>query len=156
MSAREIDAPSGVLIRRMTAADLPRVVEIETASFTVPWRLSTFRGLLTRHDADLLAAEAAGELVGYAVVWTILEESELGNVAVAQDRRGRGTGRLLIETALGHARARGSRECFLEVRASNRAARTLYETMGFEVVGRRRAYYTRPVEDALVMRVELL
>jgi ribosomal-protein-alanine N-acetyltransferase len=156
MSAREIEAPSGVLIRRMTASDLPRVLEIESASFAVPWRRSTFGGLLARHDADLLAAEAGGELVGYAVVWTILDESELGNVAVAQDQRGRGTGRLLVKTALAHARARGSRECFLEVRASNQAARKLYEAMGFEVVGRRRAYYTRPVEDAYVMRVELL
>jgi ribosomal-protein-alanine N-acetyltransferase len=77
-------------------------------------------------------------------------------VAVALEERGRGTGRRLIEAALERVRQRGARECFLEVRESNVIARSLYERCGFQAIGRRRSYYTRPVEDALVMRRDLL
>lgn len=156
MSARELDAPADVRIRPLQQTDLPRVLEIENASFTTPWRRSTFEGLLRRGDSDLVAAEIAGELIGYAIVWTILDQSELGNVAVRTDHRGRGTGGLLVRTALDRARRRGAHDCFLEVRASNRRAQALYASCGFEVIGRRRRYYTNPVEDALVMRAHLL
>lgn len=156
MSARELDAPAGVRIRPLDAADLAHVLEIENASFTTPWRRPTFEGLLKRRDSDLIAAESREELVGYAIVWTIMDQSELGNVAVRADHRGRGTGALLVRTALERARSRGAHDCFLEVRASNRGAQELYRSCGFEVIGRRRRYYTSPVEDALVMRAHLL
>lgn len=155
MSARGVDAPGGVSFRPLTRADLPRVLEIETASFAVPWSRSTFEGLLARRDSDLIAAVRRGHLAGYAVVWTIMDQSELGNVAVAPRERGRGIGRRLVEVALERARARGAAECFLEVRESNRGAIRLYESFGFEVLDRRRRYYTRPVEDAFVMRARL-
>lgn len=149
------DAAAPVEIRRLTRRDLPAVLEIERASFTMPWRPSTFESLFTRTDTDLLAAEVEGRLCGYAVCWTILDQAELGNVAVRAEERGSGVGRRLVEAALEMARARGAEECFLEVRESNRAARDLYAKSGFEVVGERRRYYTQPVEDAFVMRAKL-
>jgi [ribosomal protein S18]-alanine N-acetyltransferase len=76
-------------------------------------------------------------------------------VAVTQEVRGRGVGRRLVREVLERVRKRGARECFLEVRVSNMAARKLYEELGFAAIGTRRAYYRKPVEDALVMRVEL-
>lgn len=150
-----VEPAAGVSVRDLTRRDLPAVLEIERASFSVPWRPSTFEGLLARGDTDLLAAELEGRLCGYAVCWTILDQSELGNVAVRADERGRGVGRRLVEAALERARGRGAEECYLEVRESNQTARQLYQKLGFEVVGTRRRYYTRPVEDALVMRVVL-
>lgn len=155
MSARELEAPGGIQIRPLTPADLPRVIEIENASFSTPWGLSTFRGLLARRDADLLAAESERGLVGYTVCWTVGDQAELGNVAVADEERGRGIGRLLVLSALARVRERGARDCFLEVRESNEAAQALYAACGFEVISRRRRYYTRPAEDALVMRLRL-
>lgn len=147
-----LEPASSLALRDLTFGDLPRVIEIEQSCFSTPWQRSTFESLLHRADADLIGAFSGGELVGYAVTWTIMDQSELGNVAVSPDARGRGLGRLLVETALGRIRARGSRECFLEVRESNRVARDLYEQLGFEGIGRRRRYYSRPVEDAVVMR----
>jgi [ribosomal protein S18]-alanine N-acetyltransferase len=145
--------PSAViLLRDLVWDDLPRVLEIEQSSFSTPWRRSTFEGLLRRSDADLIAATLQGQLAGYAITWTIMDQAELGNVAVTPDARRRGTGRMLVEAALRRVRARGARECFLEVRESNAGARRLYESLGFDVIGRRRRYYSTPVEDALVMR----
>ena len=147
-----LEPASSVALRDLSFGDLPRVIEIEQSCFSTPWQRSTFESLLHRADADLIGAFSGGELVGYAITWTIMDQSELGNVAVNPEARRRGLGRLLVETALGRVRARGARECFLEVRESNRGARALYERLGFEPIGRRRRYYARPVEDAVVMR----
>ena len=142
-------------VRRMRDADLPRVMELEAACFSTPWSEPTFRGLLRRADCDLFAAEAEGELVGYAVFWSVLDQGELGNLAIAAGWRRRGIGTLLLEAVAARAREREVREMFLEVRQSNSAARELYERYGFEEVGRRRNYYSAPVEDALVLRKRL-
>ena len=141
-------------LRPLREADLARVMEIEKACFSTPWKESTFRGLLRRMDTDLVGAEDEElRLLGYAVCWTVVDQSELGNVAVAEEARGAGVGRALVEAIVERVRARDSRECFLEVRESNVVAQALYHDMGFEVVGRRRAYYALPTEDALVMRL---
>jgi len=147
---------AALTVRRLREADVARVLEIEREAFSTPWHEGTFRGLLRRTDTDMLAAELDGQLVGYAICWTILDQAELGNVAVAAEARGLGAGRRLVEAVLQELQRRGARECFLEVRESNHVAQHLYRQLGFELVGRRRAYYNAPVEDALVMRVRLM
>lgn len=144
-----------VQLRLLRLDDLPRIMEIERQSFSVPWQRNTFESLLRRNDTDLLGAEREGVLIGYAICWTTLDEAELGNVAVAPEARGAGVGDLLVSSMLERVRARGARVCFLEVRESNLAAQRLYGRRGFETIGRRRGYYSRPMEDALVMRLQL-
>lgn len=144
-----------VEIRRMRSADLPRVMEIELATFTMPWGESTFRGLLRRKDSDLLIAEVKGAVAGYAVFWAVLDQGELGNVAVDEAARGQGIGSKLVEAILERALDRGVREVFLEVRKSNVRAQELYKAFGFDEVGQRRNYYLQPREDAIVMKKEL-
>lgn len=144
-----------VELRNLALHDLDAVLAIETAAFSTPWRRETFQSLLGRADTDMIAAVLGERLVGYAICWTVVDQSELGNVAVALEARGKGVGKRLVREALERVRQRGSGECFLEVRASNQRARQLYDELGFTVVGKRRAYYRQPIEDALVMRVEL-
>ena len=104
-------------------------------------------------DAAREAVAMLGEdVVGYAVFWCVVDQGELGNVAVTESARGRGIGELLVGEIIRRAAARGVREVFLEVRPSNATARRLYERFGFRMVGRRRNYYQEPVEDALVLR----
>ncbi len=145
-----------VTVRRMEGPDLTRVMEIERVSYTMPWTESTFRGLLRRADADLLVAETAeGALAGYAVAWAVLDQGELGNIAVAPEWRHRGIAHRLLDAMIRREQERGVKELFLEVRVSNSNARQLYLSYGFRDVGRRRNYYLEPVEDALVMRKDL-
>jgi len=153
MSATHPPTQAEVKVRALRGSDIPRVLEIENTSFSTPWKESTFRGLLGRTDTDLIAALRRDELIGYAVTWAVLDQAELGNVAVAPEARGTGAGRVLVRAVIERLRYRRIRECFLEVRASNTVAQSLYESLGFEVVGRRRAYYAQPTEDALVMRL---
>ncbi|UCC48068.1 MAG: ribosomal protein S18-alanine N-acetyltransferase [Gemmatimonadota bacterium] len=142
-------------IRRMEESDLDVVMEVERESFSTPWSRGTFRGLMRRSDASLWVAEVSHCVVGYAVVWYLFQQAELGNLAVAPGWRRRGLGKRLLDWALEKARERGTERIFLEVRISNRAAQRLYERYGFVQVGLRRRYYREPVEDARVMSLDL-
>lgn len=141
------------VLRVMDRADLPRVMEIERASFTTPWTRATFLGLLDRPDSYLVVAEIEGRVVAYAVFWQVLDQAELGDIAVDPEWRRRGVGARVLEHVLDRAAEQGVRELYLEVRESNRTAQRLYERYGFRIVGRRRNYYSGPREDARVLRV---
>jgi ribosomal-protein-alanine N-acetyltransferase len=141
-----------VILRAMRQSDIPEVVYIENRSFRVPWSKRTFKSLLRQPHAALFVAETGESVVGYAAIWFVADEAELGDLAVHPDHRGRGIGSRLLTTSLEEARRRSIRAVFLEVRAGNEHAKRLYERSGFEVVNVRRGYYAQPVEDALVMR----
>ncbi len=142
---------SDVFIRPMSSMDLPRVMQIEHASYTSPWPETSFRGLLNRSDSSLYVAESDNEVAGYAACWAVLEQGELGNIAVAPEHRRKGVARRLMDAVVEDMRGRGVRELYLEVRVTNTSAQRLYEAYGFKQVARRPGYYTNPVEDALVM-----
>ena len=148
-------AGSAFRIRPLREDDLPQVMEIELECFSTPWKESTFRSLLRRTDTDLFVAETGGRVVGYTACWTVIDQSELGNVAVMGEARGSGIGGALVDAVIERVRERGSRECFLEVRESNHRAQAIYRARGFAVVGRRRSYYASPTEDALLMRLRI-
>ena len=143
-------------LRRAVNADIPAVVEIERDSFGDPWSGASFRAALGEDRVLFLVAESvSGELVGYVVAWSTVDEAELANLAVARSARGEGIGKALVDAALRYGEARGCTCMYLEVRESNAAARAVYAARGFEEVGRRRRYYREPVEDALLLRAML-
>lgn len=158
----EPDAPSGapdagrLEIRAAGPRDLTSVAAIESRAFTNPWSRRTFYALLDRPGVGIwVVADAAAGVVAYAVLWCILDEGELANIAVREDRRGRGIGSRLLDWVIDRARERRVRRVHLEVRASNERALALYRRRGFREVGRRRDYYDSPREDALVLTLKL-
>jgi [ribosomal protein S18]-alanine N-acetyltransferase len=149
------EPPEDPDLRDLTGADLPALVALEQVCYTMPWQDRTFESLLERGDTDLLGAFRDGRLIGYVICWTIADQAEVGNLAVEPRSRRRGLAQRLLSAAVARARARGARECFLEVRESNVGAQALYRKNGFIQIGRRRGYYAQPAEDALVMRRRL-
>ena len=91
-------------------------------------------------------------MAGYVVALDAADEGEILNLAVAPSVRRTGLGRALVEDILDALGGRGVRQVYLEVRESNAPARALYAAHGFREVGRRKQYYRRPVEDAIVLR----
>jgi ribosomal-protein-alanine N-acetyltransferase len=143
-------------LRRAVAADLPFVAEIERNSFSDPWSMASFRAALGEERVLFVVAESpSGELLGYVVAWSTVDEAELANLAVVPTARGAGVGKALVDAALRYGKEKGCVCLFLEVRESNAAARAVYVARGFEQVSRRRRYYRDPVEDALVLRAPL-
>jgi ribosomal-protein-alanine N-acetyltransferase len=144
-----------VTFRPAHEQDLDDIAAIERAVFNDPWSRRSFADLVNARRVLFLVAAEANTVVGYAIVLLSGVESELANLAVSRAMQNQGLGRRLLEQACFEARARGSEEMFLEVRASNAAAIHLYTSAGFEAVGRRVRYYARPIEDAIVMKAGL-
>jgi ribosomal-protein-alanine N-acetyltransferase len=133
---------------------VPEVSAIEQACFSDPWSEASFRQAVDSPGVFFQVATegAGGAVVGYVVAWFVAGEGEIANVAVAQSARGRGIGGLLLDAAIGAAGDHGAEALYLDVRESNARARLLYDSRGFVEVGRRRRYYRRPPEDAIVLR----
>lgn len=147
-----VSAPASPTARPMRPGDVDRVVAIEEESFTSPWRADTFHTLLDRPGAELWVLEAPGEgVIGYSVLWCILDQGELANIAIAPAYRGKGHGASLLGKVLEIARSRGVESLYLEVRISNTKAAELYRSFGFTQVGIRKRYYDSPTEDAILM-----
>ena len=125
-----------MILREMLVDDLDQVMEIEQDLFHVPWTKEGFFTFLTRDDAMFLM---------------VLDEGDITNVAVRRDRQKEGIGAFLMQSLIRLAAEREVTTIHLEVRVGNETAIRLYERMGFTGDGIRKAYYSDPVEDALLM-----
>ncbi len=139
----------------MTPSDIAEVVRIEETAFSTPWSEATFRTLLEREGVELWVAEWEDQFAAYAILWQVLDEGELANIAVRPDLRGRGIGSALLSRVLEVAEGSGVRSLYLEVRESNELAREMYARRGFHEIGVRKGYYDGPREDARVLKKNL-
>jgi ribosomal-protein-alanine N-acetyltransferase len=145
---------AGWRIEPLTSPDqIDDVLEIEHASFTNPWTREMYLAELENRGVSFcfLARNDKGEAVGFCSFWRVLDELHINNLAVRPDSRRAGIGTALLTHVLREGARLGARRATLEVRRSNNAARLLYERFGFAVAGVRRGYYTKPLEDALVL-----
>lgn len=140
------------VLRRMRAADLPAVMEIDAISIPRPWSAAIWRGELESQQSLYLVLEEEGEISGHIGMRHVLGELHVTTIAIRPERRRRGHARALIGAAL--AAYPQARLVHLEVRPTNAAAVTLYESLGFRVTGRRPRYYGD--EDALLMSLDLV
>ena len=132
-------------------AMLPQIEAIEQACFSVPWTRGQLAAQLDENRHVFLAAVSDGRVLGYVGMMYVLDEGYIANVAVAPEARRQGVGSALISALLHRADALELAFVTLEVRASNAPAIALYAGFGFEPVGRRKNYYDKPSEDALLM-----
>lgn len=143
-----------MLIRNMTAEDIPAVVEIEKECFSLPWSEKSFAESIAREDTIFLVCEENTDIItGYIGMYLSFDEASITNVAVASQFRKKGCGEQLVIAAKEAAKAAGADSIFLEVRVSNEAAISLYKKQGFENLGIRKKLYEHPVEDAIIMKV---
>jgi len=145
-----------VNVRLAVEADIPAVLRVQTASAEAPqWDEARYREMLEAQEGwprrALFIAEDQGRIAGFIVVASVLDDAEIESIAVAPDSRRQGFGQQLCQAALGWACAQGASQLRLEVRAGNEVARTVYSRLGFEINGLRRAYYSDPIEDAVIL-----
>ncbi len=140
----------------MRRDDVDRIVAIERTSFSMPWSRGAFVYELEQNRAARCwVCRDDGQVVGYLCLWEIGDEIHITNLAVDPAHRRRGVARYLLTEILGDARRRSIRTVFLEVRPTNTGALSLYQSLGFQVIGRRKGYYYDTGEDALVMEADL-
>ena len=139
-------------IVEMNEVHVTQVAELEKRCFPDPWSERSIASELSNQLALWLVAEDNGVVAGYIGSQTVPDESDMMNVAVHPDYRRRGIAEALVNTLCDALKERGSVSLTLEVRASNEPAKTLYEKLSFEQVGRRPNYYRNPKEDALILK----
>jgi ribosomal-protein-alanine N-acetyltransferase len=143
-----------ILIEPVSKLELVDIVALERSSFSDPWSEASFAAVLNEPLAYFAVARdsASRGVAGYLVAWFVADEGEIANLAVREPTRRRGIGAALLDAALDEGGRRGAKAIYLEVRDSNAAARALYASRDFAEVGRRRNYYRKPTEDAIVLR----
>jgi len=141
-------------LKPLTVAALPDIVELDRLCFGQLWTEDGYRRELDSPNSDVLGVFSSEAepffLLGFGCLWAILDEAHLTVLAVRPEYRRQGLGGLLLQTLLRSSRDRGLERATLEVSATNRAARSLYEQFGFREAGRRRAYYPNG-DDALIL-----
>ena len=140
-----------VLIRDAVPDDLDALEELEKECFSLPWTREQLRNELPDGMHEFLAAEVDGKVAGYVGMMCVLDEGYISNVAVSPRYRRNGIGRVLVREMLRRADLRKLAFVTLEVREHNDGAIALYSEAGFVPVGRRKQYYERPREDAIIM-----
>lgn len=158
-------------VELMRVGDVDQVMAIEEVAFPAPWPASAYRHELAQNDlATYLVLRARptqvpsgwrrvvgrwkqepGAILAYGGFWAILDEAHISTIAVHPEWRGRGLGEMMLVALIDVAMLRAATQATLEVRVSNRVARSLYDKYLFLEVGRRSKYYHDNNEDALIM-----
>ena len=143
-----------MIITNMNRQHVTQVAELEKICFSDPWSENSIASELDNQLAFWLVAEEGETVAGYIGSQTVMDETDMMNVAVHPDFRRQGIAEALVNGLVEQLKAMGSHCLALEVRASNAPAISLYEKLGFSEIGRRKNYYRNPREDALILRKE--
>lgn len=141
-------------VERLCAKHLASVAELERLCFSEPWSKNSLELLLRDGGVGFVAVED-GETLAYGGMTFVLDEGQITNIATHPSARRRGCARAILLSLCEYARKRGLEQIFLEVRQSNLAALNLYSQLGFEAVGERKGFYRAPVENAVIMKINL-
>ncbi len=139
------------MYRTMVLQDLSTVMEIETSAYAHSWSEGNFRDCLSA-GYEMVVVELQQQIIGYGVMMIAAGEAHLLNLCIHPDRQGTGHGRQLLNHLMQIADQRNASTVYLEVRASNARACTLYHMAGFNEIGFRPDYYPADSgrEDAIV------
>jgi ribosomal-protein-alanine N-acetyltransferase len=148
-------------IETMKLEYLEQLLVIEKSSFKDPWPPASFVAEIEhpwswfRVIGPPRKAGGLSRVDGFIICWVILSDMHVLNLAVLPEHRRKGLGGMLLENAISDFARLGGGYISLEVRPSNRAAQEMYRSFGFDVVGRRKQYYRRDNEDAIIMAREV-
>ena len=142
-------------IIKMDVCHVPQVAALEAICFRDPWSEGSVASELTNPLSHWLVAVEGEMVLGYIGSQTVLDESDMMNVAVSPDHRRKGIAEALVIALADDLREKGSCKLTLEVRSSNASAISLYEKLDFKQIGLRKNYYRNPKEDALILQKEL-
>ena len=143
-----------MIYAQMNRSHVAQVAALERLCFRDPWSEASIAAELDNELSLWIVAVEDGQVLGYVGSQTVMDETDMMNIAVHPDHRRRKIAVGLIVSLIGALRLRGSRCLTLEVRQSNEPARALYGGLGFEQIGLRKNYYRNPRENAIILRKE--
>lgn len=144
-----------MIIRKMKEQDTTAVAKIEEINFAQPWSANAFCESLANKDTLFLVAQEEKEILGYIGMYISLDEGEITNVSVSPQHQRKHVATKLIENIIELAQKKQVSRIILEVRKTNTSAIKAYEKQGFKIVGVRKNFYEKPIEDAYIMDVNI-
>ncbi|MCA9002317.1 MAG: ribosomal protein S18-alanine N-acetyltransferase [Planctomycetes bacterium] len=154
--ASKAENPASLRYVQIEKEHLPHLLPLEHEAYPDPWTQGMFHQEIRNGSSHFYLVFQGDTLVGYGGFWLLIDEIHITKLTVAPPHRGQGIGRRLMGFLEQCGWRAGGRVIRLEVRESNRAARRLYETLGFEEIGVRKDYYTVSRENAIVMAKDLV
>ncbi len=146
---------SDLNILKMAECHIKELALIERECFSTPWTEKGLYDELSNPNARFYVAIVGGAVAGYIGAHNIIGEVYITNVAVNSTFRRKGVAENLVKYLISVSEAENADFVTLEVRESNLPARSLYEKMGFDVVGNRKDFYEQPRENAILMTKNL-
>ena len=145
-----------IRVRQAKLYDVPAMARIERDSFGAPWSAEEItKDVTAGGNVYVAVAECGDEKAGYGELRMVAGEAQIYNIAVAPEFRREGIGEALLRHMIEKAEDDGCTLVTLEVRGGNEAAMALYHKLGFHEVGRRKGYYAKGGEDAVLMDLDL-
>ena len=140
---------------KMTKDHLSGVAEIEKVCFDSPWSANSLE-LLCRDGIGMgMVCHSDGKVCAYGGMLCVIDEGQITNIATLPEYRRMGYGAAVLDSLIKYAKYNGLHSITLEVRESNKAAIGLYQSRGFKVTGKRKDFYTKPTENALIMACDV-
>lgn len=136
----------------MGLSDIESVYQVESQCHSHPWSKKLFLSNFGKRYFNHVMLDN-DDVIGYFVTSSVAGEVTLMNIAIAPSKQGKGLGKLLLQFLIDLSRQKQEQEIWLEVRASNSSALSLYDKLGFVEVDRRKDYYPCEIgrEDAIIM-----
>lgn len=142
-------------VREINENDIEKIAKMEKEVFSDAWTVKGIKDTVSQSQAFVLVAEKDQNVVGYCIVYYVLDEGEIARIAVDSSSRRQGVGRKLLDHLCLVCLEKGVFRILLDVRESNLAARTFYLNYGFAEDGIRKNFYERPKEHAVLMSKEI-
>ncbi len=139
----------------MTEEDAASLALLEQELFSDPWSRAALVESYEQKHVEILVAKESKEILGYAIVYCVLDEGEIARIGVSPKRQRQGVGRSLLDTICSIGKEREMERLLLDVRMSNEGARSFYKAYGFVEDGIRPDFYQKPTEDAVLMSLPI-
>lgn len=139
------------VFRKITETDIEHIAKLEAETFSDAWTSQGICDTFKQQQTFIAVAEAEGKIVGYCIVYYVLDEGEIARIAVDRRARRQGVGRGLLDYTLACCKEKQLTRLLLDVRESNAGARAFYSQYGFAHDGVRKNFYEQPKEDAVLM-----
>lgn len=144
-----------IIVRELKVEDSAAVAEMEQQIFSDPWSEKSVLETVQQKQSVCFAAEKAGHILGYLLVYHAADEAEIARIAVQKEARRQGAAGKLMQALEHYCEEHKMEKLLLDVRESNEAARSFYTKNGFVEDGIRQGFYTNPSEDAVLMSRQL-
>ena len=140
-----------LIYREMEEKDVEAIATLEKKIFSDAWSIQGIRDTFMQTQAIIMVSEEDGVVIGYGIIYYVMDEGEIARIAVEESKRHSGIAKSLLDAMICNLQQKGIRRILLDVRESNTVARKFYEKYGFSQDGIRKNYYESPQEHAILM-----